>query len=943
LVEGLMETIVGRETELATIARFIDAIPSGPVALVLEGEVGIGKTTLWKAAIRAASERSCHILSASPAESEINLPYATLTDLLDGLAESVVAGLPDPQRRSLEVALRRRRAEGPRTEQHAISLAVLTVLRRLAQSSPTVLALDDMQWIDSPSARVLQFAIRRLEKGPIGILIAEREPDQQQPPLNLDRALPSDRIERLTIGALPGEALIDLLRLWLPAVFSRSTVGQLAEMSAGNPFFALEIGRFLLRRSAVAAGERLPIPENLKELIRTRLVALPDATDRVLLAVASLAQPTERTLQQVVGRDVLAAGLERALEARILARSGERIRFTHPLIGTVVYADAAVERRRQLHRQLADLVDDPEEHARHLALATESPDEEVALALDNAAAAANARGAPDAAASLSEQARKLMPADRPDDLRRRTREAADYHVAAGDLVSARILLQALVKDSPAGDERANAFHRLGQIEFYEGHLGEAERFCDDALAAVAGNVQLEADIRRDLEVISHQQGKFEAAETQARILMQLAEVSGNPRQTEAASLAVAMAAFFLGQGMPQQVRDLAVALAEGAVGSMDARTAGVLPQMLDLAIMLKWADDFHHARQLLRRLLDQASEQYDESFRAPVLFHLGELECWAGDWQAADAYALACQKATHYSGRAGLRMLPLSLVAMLAAHRGQVVQARSAADEALSLSLDRGDALFQQRSLRTLGFLELSLGNPDRAESHLSRLGDLVSGHDGADPGILRFEGDQIETLIALGRLDDAHRWMESLEQRGRALDRAWALAISARCRALLSAAHGDLQAAEAAAIYAIQEHQRFQQPFELGRTLLVMGAVRRRSKQKAGAAECLRRSVGIFDRLGARLWAENARTELARVSGRSRGGELLTPTEMKVASVVAKGRTNREASRDLFMSIKTVEANLSKIYRKLDVRSRSELAARMARDESSSPRGTKS
>ena len=941
-MEGWVETIIGRQAELGAITRFIESIPSGPVALVLGGEPGIGKTTLWRAATRVASERSWHVLSTSPAESEIHFPYAALTDLLEGPAESVIAGLPEPQRRAVEVALLRRRAEGPPTEQHAISVAVLTVLRRLAQSTPILLALDDVQWIDSPSTRVLQFAIRRLEKEPIGILVGARESDQQQLPLALDRALPSDRICRLTIGALPGEALIDVLQVWLPAVFSRSTLRRISEISAGNPFFALEIGRFLLRRGPVPADERLPIPDNLKELIRARLAPLPDATDKVLLAVASLAHPTERTLNHIVGTDLLAAGLERAIEARILTRTGERIRFNHPLIGTVVYADAPEERRRQLHGQLADLVDDPEECARHLALAAEWPNEEVARALDRAAAAANGRGAPDAAAVLSEQALELMPADRLDDLSRRTREAAEYHVAAGDRLRARVLLEALLTQCPTSDERAWALHRLGQIEFYEGHLGKAERFCDDALAALAGNGRLEAEIRRDLDVISHQQGKFEAAEAHARALMQLAEVSGDLKQVEAASLAAAMAAFFRGQGMSNAIREKAIAVAEGAFESLDARSASVLPHMLDWAVMLKWADDFDNSRQLLRRLLEQASEQYDESFRAPTLFHLGELECWAGDWQAADASAHACQKVTHYSGRAGLRVLPMSLVALLAAHRGQVERARAAAEEALTLSVERGDALYQQRSLRTLGFLELSLGNPGRAESHLGRLRDLDMRHGGTDPGIIRFEGDHIEALIALGRFDDANRWTDFLEERGRALNRAWALAIGARCRALLRAVQGDLPAADAAIAYALQQHHRLHQPFELGRTLLVMGAVRRRSKQKAAAAECLQRSVEIFAQLGAGLWAEKARAELARIVGRSYSRQSLTPTETRVARLVASGRTNREVSRDLFMSVKTVEANLSKIYRKLEVRSRSELAVRMARADSSPPPQTK-
>jgi len=224
------------------------------------------------------------------------------------------------------------------------------------------------------------------------------------------------------------------------------------------------------------------------------------------------------------------------------------------------------------------------------------------------------------------------------------------------------------------------------------------------------------------------------------------------------------------------------------------------------------------------------------------------------------------------------------------------------------------------------------LAEPARACAHLARALELSAASGFADPGFFRLDADAIEALLSTGQLDRAVDALTLLESRGRRLARPWALATAGRCRALLASARGDPTQALEAAERALSEHARLPEPLELGRTLLVKGTLHRRTKQKRLARAALERALEIFEQVGAPLWVQRARAELARVSGRAPAGDGLTPTERRVAELVAVGRTNKEVAAELFLTVKAVEANLSRIYRKLAVRSRTELAARLAK-----------
>jgi DNA-binding CsgD family transcriptional regulator len=276
-------------------------------------------------------------------------------------------------------------------------------------------------------------------------------------------------------------------------------------------------------------------------------------------------------------------------------------------------------------------------------------------------------------------------------------------------------------------------------------------------------------------------------------------------------------------------------------------------------------------------------------------------------------------------------------VGLVEAHLGRADPARLEALEGLRVAEAAGEILLLIPNLSVLGFLELSLGRPAEADAYLSRAVELKEAMGVREPAYFRIVPDEVEALVALGRLDEAETLLTPFEEAGKNLRRAWTIATGARCRALVLAARGDLAGASAAADEAVREHDRLPLPFELGRTLLVRGAVERRAKRKREARDTLTEALEVFDGLGAALWADKTRAELARIGGRAPSSLDLTPTEDRVAALVAAGSTNREVADALFVSIHTVEANLKRIYRKLGIRSRTELASKFQSDTSGS------
>ncbi|HXH97753.1 MAG TPA: ATP-binding protein, partial [Gaiellaceae bacterium] len=389
--------------------RFLDVLSERPCALVLEGDAGIGKTTVWRAAVDRARGRSYTVLVCRASESESSVSFLGLGDLFESVSEEALDRLPEPQRLALRVALVRSAGEGP-PDRVSVARGALSVLRASAADAPTLVAIDDPQWLDGPSADVLRFVAHRLDEDRLGFLLSVR--DGEAMTLELDHALSSDDLVRLPLEPLSFQELEAVVRLHLPVSFTRPTWRRLYRNSGGNPFFALQLADALERRGGQAPGETLPIPETLADAVRDRVVALSPRTRAALLPLAALAQPTFSSVQAGAAK---ASSVEEAVRSGVLELDGERLRFAHPLLASFVYGDASADARRAVHRRLAALVADPEERALHLGRGAVRPAESVAATLEATAGLAAEYGHREMAAELAEHAQRLTPSKRRDD------------------------------------------------------------------------------------------------------------------------------------------------------------------------------------------------------------------------------------------------------------------------------------------------------------------------------------------------------------------------------------------------------------------------------------------------------------------------------------------------------------------------------------------------
>ena len=385
------DEVIGRGVELAAIERFVNRGRDGLAALVLDGEAGIGKTTLWEQAVARALVAGCHVLRSRPARAERDLALGGLTDLFDGVGDAVLAALPDPQRHALEIALLRVAPTGSPPDQRALSVAVAGTLRTLASDAPVVLAVDDAQWLDASSAAVLAYAIRRLVDRPLGLVISLRTPadDVTDGPLprpdddragGLVAAVPTERVERLEVGPLALAGLHHLFETRLGRSFPRLALVRIEAASGGNPLYALEIARALGDKTlSTDPNASLPVPGSLGSLLSDRIRALPAPTRHAMLLAAAAAEPTIATLERAApGAE---AALQPAVTAAVVALDGDAVRFRHPLYAQAVLGLAAPAEVRAANAILAGATTSPDARARHLGLAADGPDEGVASAL----------------------------------------------------------------------------------------------------------------------------------------------------------------------------------------------------------------------------------------------------------------------------------------------------------------------------------------------------------------------------------------------------------------------------------------------------------------------------------------------------------------------------------------------------------------------------------
>lgn len=925
----IAEAVIGRDAELAAAASMLGAVPDGPVALLLEGEAGIGKTTLVRAAVADAEARGYRVLACAPSRAERLLSFAAMSDLLAGVPEDVFATLPAPQRHAVDVALLRAEPEGSPLDVRIVGAGFHSVLSVLAARGPVVVAIDDVQWIDAPSGRVLEFAFRRLGGSlPVGTMTASRTPDHVGIPLGLDRTLPDPRRHRLEIGPLSLATLHEVLRRQLGESFPRPVLVRIADTSQGNPFHALEIARAVLRAGqSLVSTDALPVSQSLQHMVRQRIDPLPAATREALLFVAAASRPTPTLIRRLVTSsapaDVLAPTQQRAL----IEIAGGHIRFCHPLLGAAVYGASSDADRRQIHRRLAAAVDNVEEHARHLALASDGASEEVAGVLEQAARRAEARGAADTAAELMHHARLLTPPERVQDFHRRGVAEGQLLYVTGDAAGASRLLSAAADALAPGTVRADALWKLGNVQANERDVSAGRLTLTQALDDAEGHPGLQAAIERDLTYVSMMVGDVPAAALHGRRAAQLAEGTGDRALLNEALAGQAWGEFLSGFGVRHDLL---------ARACLDSRaTAHVLPSRRPAhiyATLLVWADDLDGARERFAAEYRRVRESGVDAHLLHLLWQMSELETLAGNYALAECYANEGYEAAVLTGEPNARCTVLYAKALVDAHLGRADRSRAEGEEARALAMSGTQVAFFGKSLYALGFLELSLGNPAGAHAHLAPLTAIAEASGTRDSSPCHFMPEAVEALVALDRLDEAAALLHPFAAQMEALGRGWGIAAAARCRGMLAAARGDLAGALAAVEAAVARHRELPYPLELGRSLLVKGQVHRRAKARRVARDVLAEALDIFERLGAALWAEKARAELGRVGLRPAARDDLTATEERVAELAATGLTNREIARVAFLSPKSVEALLGRVYAKLGIRSRGGLGAAMER-----------
>ena len=897
--------VLGRDDELRSLRTLLDRpAADGITALVLEGEAGIGKSTLWLAGVEAARERGLRVLSSRPAEVELGVAHAGLGDLLEDALEDVRSGLEAPRRRALETALLVGSEVHGSVDFRTLAVAVRSALQLLAEREPILIAVDDVQWLDAPSTSVLAFSLRRLQGANIRLLLARRRASGSAVS-ELELATNDGLVERVQVGPLSPGALRAILQPRLGRVLARPTMLRLHEASGGNPFFALELARAL--GDDVDPTQPLPVPETLDALVRARLDGLPGETRQALL----LACTHGRLAPAYLEADIL----EPAFADNVIEVADGAIRFTHPLLASVLYQAAAPEARRLAHERLAQIVDDPLGRARHRALASHGPDADVAAALEEAASVATARGAPIVAAELGEHALRATPANADADRHRRALATARAHLASGEGARPRAIALELLAAATAGTARAEALVLLSELEGAQRALALLE----EALEHAAGNAALETVLHWRLGYLGRLTKGMAWAQRHARVSVALADQLDDDALRAGALSALAFLRFNSGDADAPREAERAYEL---AVASGDRQQLQRVEYML--AHVLSWSVVTERARDLMESHELRWRDQ-DERAAATAHWFLALTELRAARWPQAEQHAESAYRINaQYGYLAPFHVFPLALVT---AHRGDLERARELSELGRELA-DRERA--HLGGLEAIeGIVEHWKGDPSAAAAWFAKGETAANAAGWREPNLLWWRADYAEALIALGRTDEAVALLNVWELDAVRVGRHWVLAHIARSRGLVEAALGNVEQAILALEVAVAEHEAVHDPFGRARALLALGVVRRRARQKRPAREAIEAAIEAFEAIGAAGWAEKARAELGQIGGRTRS-EGLTAAEQRVAALVAEGRTNREVAAALFLAERTVASHLSHVYAKLGVRSRTELARKL-------------
>ena len=911
---GRRPGVIGRDTELAAGDGFLDALAAGPAMLVLEGEPGIGKTTVWSELCGRARDRGHVVLSSQPVQSETELPFAGLLDLLGDYLDDI-AELPGPQRRALEIALARSDPEpGESVGSLAASAGFLSVLGRLSGTGPVVVAIDDLQWLDVPTFRVFSFAARRLGSQRIGVLGPVRIPSA------LDATVPSVDIgadhQRIRLRPLSMASLYHLIDQRLGVSLPRYALARIEAASGGNAIVALEMARVIRSDGGQLHGEG-PVPETVATLVSGRVERLPRQTREALLQCSALSRPTTHLVDPAILEPAIQAGL-------VDVGDDSRIRFAHPLFASAVYSRATPMQRAAVHRWLSERVIDPDEQTLHAALASTDRDGGLAARLHDAAERARGRGAPEFAAELEERAIARTPdQDRGLGLERRLR-AAEHHERAGDIGRATAFAEEVLADATDPALRARAHALVAQIAFGQS-FPTAIDLLEGAIRQPGAEPASVAQLEIHVGFARMAMVDLAGALPHARRAERLAEAAGDiPLFAEAISFRAYL----------ELIKD--DHLDDGAIRrSLELEDVGrespiqLRPRLNKATIDLLFGrlDSARGSLLELRRAVLESGEEHELPYLANLLAFEALLR---GDWVLADEYIAEALRTAIVVRSETLQGFAIAVRSLAAAYAGEIEGARADAQRATAI-FDRVNwGIGRFYVAKAMSVIAMSLDRPADVERDLGPL-EATLGRSVAFAGPAYFYGDLIEAMVAGGRSAAAARLTDGLVTAARAVDSPMALAVGLRGSAWLASSRGRHAEALEAIAGAETVCRTMPIPSELGRTLLARGQMLRRMRRKHAAEETLTAAREIFSEFGMPLWVARTHAELARIGLRRASRSELTETERRIAELAASGLTNREIAAKAFVSPRTVEDVMARVYGKLGIRSRAELGARMA------------
>lgn len=905
------EYVVGREPELATLHTFISSADSS-TALLITGDAGMGKTTIWEAGLVLAREQGFRVLSARPSDAEAQVGFATLCDLLRDVGDAALAELPAPQRRALAVALLREEAGDTPPEQHAVGLGLLGTIEALTNRQPLLVAVDDCQWIDRASADALLFALRRLRSPSIRVLLAQRS----EPVAEILGAFHLLECDRISVEPLSVGALRRLLFARLGLSLTRRLLRQVSGLSQGNPLFALELGRAVVERGPVAIDDGQAAPPRLDQLLDARHAALEPSVRRVLSAVALCPGIRPDELSAVASQ----VAVDAAVDAGVLVVQDDSVRPSHPLVAAAALRGAKARDRTETLRALAATVTDEVLRARLLAAATARPDAALAATVAAAADKAARRGAADDAETLAEHALRLTPVGS-EARAERTIALCTALLTVGD-ESTRVieLLASELAEWPSGGIRGQGYLLLaGAVTGYD----EIQRCYELALGEFSDSPALHATtVARmcEYEVVIRLQG-LHAAQARAETVLGAAREAGVEVE-----LKVLYTLAWVGA-----LRGLAV---DGPCRRFDEVAAEdrlmVRTPHRVACQRLMWRGQAVDARELVLRLLSLSDERGQSSAYAMYRFHLCCLELGLGNWAAAEALLDEWKQ----SAGSALVAWPMfeRCTALLLVGRGLPAEAGEWIERTLARAEATGSRWDQLEAQRARGVVDLFVGAPGRAAESLRAVWEHTRREGIDEPGVFPVAPDLVEALVETGELDEAREVAGVLRELSVVQQHPWGLLTATRCDALIRLASAPDDDARTSLAETAEAYGGLGLRFDRARCFLLLGRAERRHRKWSAARDSLGQAISAFEEIGSSGWAEQARAELARLGARvTRGKGGLTPSERRTAELAAKGLANKEIAASLHVTVNTVERHLSSTYAKLGVRSRSQVGAALA------------